>query len=213
MNDNLDLANIERKTWTHQFKDGLTEIMLGWIIICVALFERNLIFGLPEALVPALMFVPMFLIFAVKKYIIESRIGKVKYAIFTSPLHKKSILYSSAIIIPAFIIYLIDSKTGLNWITLNGHNLTGLIILWLALIIDHAILAKMLKFQRLFYYICLMGGALVLSEIFSAYRFSQFIITLPPAAGGLILIMAGLYLFIKLLKKYPKPAGGLINES
>jgi len=205
MNPKLDLDQLERETWAHQFKDGLFEISFGWLMIWASLLDQDLSFGLPKGVGLVLIFAPLPFLFVAKRYLSEPRIGKVKLALSRSPLRIRSIIYSFVIMIPAFLVFILDKDNAMNWLTVNGHDLTGNFIVWLGLMIAAAIQTQVLKTWRMFCYLVLLCSAMVLKEILLAYPVFVVYALWPPVIAGSIIMLIGIFVFIAFLKKYPKP--------
>ena len=136
MTENLDLKEIEKKTWRSFFEDGIFEIYMGtlhvgvgiaWSFIDVAPFSIYNLFGI-------MLIVFGFLFFILgKRFITYPRVGKIKFGRKRKVRKLKTIIVLSVNLVILLIFYLIGLLFGLFlalmyipgvqvWLAMNGIN-------------------------------------------------------------------------------------------
>jgi hypothetical protein len=212
MLNTIDLKQIERKAFRSTYEDGLMDIYLGVIVAASGIFMHR-----PESGYSAINIIVMLLIFAVlqglyqagKKYITLPRMGQVRFG----PLRRQkkrsmAIILGIIVLVQAFLVGL----TFIGWMSeklfasFGDYNSERLAVAALASLFvgpPMLVMAFLNDYPRGYYIAVLMALA-----VFLMILTNQPIYTL--VIGGLI-IVPGMMLFVRFLRKYPIPQGGEVN--
>jgi hypothetical protein len=211
MNSKFDLKEIERKAFRSTFQDGLWDIYMGLIIICMAMFMYRPPTGYsPVNIVLCLvMFCLVYGLFmAGKKFITLPRMGQVKFGEI-----RKRKMRSLAILMGIFVLFtaVLVVLTSLSWRApglgirfpfpfREGGSTLPLVAGLGGLVVggSMACWAFFSDFSRGLYIAALMTLAVVLMITFNQPVF--------PVIIGAVTITPGVVLLIKFLKAYPLPA-------
>jgi hypothetical protein len=211
MSETLDLKAIERKAFRSTHQDGLWDIYIGGIVLCMTL----LAYSTDSEAFPLLSFglyllgmLAFYLIFwAGKKYLTAPRLGQVKFG----PQRQRRKL-TLAIVLGAIILLqaLIVVGTGLLWanpgwaaslgIASADPDLERLLVASLGALFvgpSMVLIAYFTDFSRGYYIAFVMSLA-----VFSLIWFGQ------PAylvAAGLLILIPGVVLFTRFLRQHPLP--------
>jgi len=201
MSERIDLKGLERKAWTSYLQDGLLDIFLG-----LSLLAMGVILLVPDAGVSdsagllifvGLLVLALLILGAGKRYVTIPRIGRAEFGEERKEKKRKAGVYVSAAFL-LLVLLLVLGRTVTD--TLFGPVLgevvltigTGVAIaaaIWLA--------AYFKDFPRGYLY-----GALYGIAFSCAFLFDEPIVFV--VAGALILLI-GLTVFIRFLRKYPAP--------
>ncbi|MDX1798885.1 MAG: hypothetical protein R3255_09585 [Candidatus Lokiarchaeia archaeon] len=207
MTENLDLKYIEKKILKTAHQHGLFDMMIGFIVLGMAfgpIFRESLPPPYNYFLWPliVLLIAEISVIF-VLKYVIQPRIGIAKPGPSLKSLRKKLIIVISiqVIIHLIFIIVLIiGTGTGIH-----VEGIMFLLIIGLFFIPIFAIIAYLMKYPRLYLIGMLIWLAIFINELLYDpidYRIRWL---LSYGIIGSVIFITGLVIFIRFLKKYPKP--------
>ncbi|MFX0039247.1 MAG: hypothetical protein ACFFAB_07935, partial [Candidatus Heimdallarchaeota archaeon] len=148
---NIDLKEIEKKTWRSTLEDGLLDIYFGILVLSIGI---GITLGdlLPEpfdSLLPIiLMIIGLILFLLGKKFITQPRLGVVKFGFRQKSRKRKTVIVlsiNSIILLILFIIRLINPELGL---ILPGY-IEGLIIGLLFITVPLCFAAYFLQYERL----------------------------------------------------------------
>ncbi len=208
MSTGLNLKEIERKAFLSTYQDGLWDLYMGLIVMCMSIFIYHPASGYsPRNLILLLVvFVVAYgLFFAGKKYITVPRMGQVRFGAI-----RKRKARTLAIILGVFILLQVGlvGITTRGWANLGlGETLNNLLpegastlplvaaIGSLMVGISMIVIAYFSDFLRGYYIAILMALAVFLMVYLNEPLY-------PIIIGGLILL-PGLVLFIRFLKTYP----------
>ncbi|MFX0005881.1 MAG: hypothetical protein ACFFA7_10955 [Promethearchaeota archaeon] len=207
MANNIDLKEIEKKILKSAHQHGLFDLMLGFIVTGMAfgpIFRESLpppynYFTWPLILI----IIATIFIFITLKYVIQPRIGIVKPGPSIKSMRKKLfivVLIQFVIQLTIFILLIIGNGPGIQ-----VEGITFILIIGLFFIPFFAIIAYLMKFPRLYFIGMLIWLAIFINELlydFIDYRIRWLLSY--GVMGGIILLM-GSIIFIRFLKKYPKP--------
>jgi len=217
MSIELNLKEIERKAFRFTYQDGLWDINLGLIVVFMSIFIYRPASGyspLNIILSSLLIALANGIFWAGKKFITLPRMGQVRFGEVRK--RKKRTL---AIILGVFILLQVGLvvTTALSWVIpevgkklngfLPGHDSTLLVVAAIGSLmvgISMIVIAYFSDFPR-GYYIAIMMAIAVFLMIYINQPIYPIII------GGLI-ILPGLVLFIRFLRRYPLQQGGIPNE-
>jgi len=211
MSTQLDLKAIERKAFRSTYQDGLWDIYMGLIVVCMSIFIYRPAdgYGPMNIILMLLMFSVAYCLFwAGKKYITLPRMGQVRFGAV-----RKQKGRTLAIVLGVFILFQVglvglthfglanpEVSTKLNdYINRPSSNLSGLLIVATvaSLMVGPGmiVIAYFSDFPR-GYYIAVM---MALAVFFIVYLNQP---VYPIIIGGLI-ILPGLVLLVRFLKTYP----------
>jgi len=201
MVEEIDLKELEKKAYKTTLQDGLMDVEIG--ILFVGMGINAFLSDLVPRIVNILGFVIVGIIavmpiFIGKKYIVQPRVGLIKFGPKRKAKKKKILVFSVINTIILVIVVILTLNSVLQQIPLRGVALLlvlGLLFATLPL----SIMAYLLQFPRLFVYGLLIGFGLSLAEILE-FSLTVFLI-------GIIILIVGLTYLIKFIRKYPRPEG------
>jgi len=211
MSSQINLKEIERKAFRSTYQDGLWDLYLGLIVVCMFIFVYRPAEGhSPTNIVLALLGVLLArsLFWAGKKFITLPRMGQVRFRAMRKQKEKTTLAIILGVVV--FIQVGMVGLTTLSWLNhevaakINGFLKAGdLMLLVVAAIgslmvgVSMILIAYFSDFPR-GYYIAVMMWLAVFLMIYLNQPVYPIII------GGLI-ILPGLVLFVRFLKEYPLP--------
>lgn len=207
MTENLDLKEIEKKTWRSFFEDGIFEIYMGSLYLGVGI-TSSLFDIAPFSLFHLFgYFIIIFgLIFFIlgKKFITYRRVGKIKFGRKRKVRKLKTILILSVNFIILSVFYLIGVFAPPSYLIFPSW-LNSLIMGVLFTTIPISLVAYFLDMPRFYIIAFQFGITFFLFELFSLFLLEPFNLILTFTINGSIMIGMGLNCFVKFLKKYPSP--------
>ncbi|MBA7503240.1 hypothetical protein ES706_01848 [subsurface metagenome] len=206
MAENVDLKALDKKIFKTTNEDGLMDIYLGILFMSMgiqALF-RDIVPGVMGYLGIYLIIIGFAFTFFIigKKKITAPRMGIVKISVKTSPIKKKLVLFLGINVAVSFIIFILTFLGLFQFVQIDPIIFTlsiGLGIITLPI----SLLAYFSKTPRWYIIAIVLGLGFFLSEIFYPVvgspldSFIAFSIT-----GGSIIVM-GLVVLSRFIKKYP----------
>jgi hypothetical protein len=201
MNDALDLKTLERNAWRSYHQDGLWDIYLGLLLWELALILGSGLDWLENEWLRFLFYLVLlggawFLFWAGKRYITTPRLGLVKFG----PARKRRKLHLALILggftLVTVILFILTLAAKNN----NASLPPGLpVFLFSGLFVGAAIatIAWFNDYPRGYYIAVIYALCFGLGEYLD--NFAIFWI------GGLLVMVPGVYLFIRFLKEHPKP--------
>ena len=208
MGEDIDLKELEKRAYTSIFQDGLFDIFIGLIVIGWITNSLGDFFDTPFVITILFSYyiVVCTLFILLKAFVSTPRMGKAKFGP-TRKLNVKRFFIFSIINTSILVILLVLPYTGLfQGISVGGllfPLLISTVFIWFPL----SLVAFFIKFNRMYVYAIIGGLAFFFSDVlrdFVPYLISSCIIF--GISGGIILII-GLRIFLKFLKKYPKEGG------
>lgn len=194
MSTSVDLKKIERKAWLSFHQDGLADMFFGTLMV---IFWFNITFLRNEEWLPiVLILIPMLLYIIVKRFIVQPRMGMVKFGF----KRKRNMLIAFFILLGSVLLNLvflalasvfstdISSWIGKNWIPL---------IILAKVIIIMSLLAYLIDFPRLNWMMAAFVAAFIAGEFFDIWYVF-------PIAGSIVAIV-GIVLFVRFLREHPLP--------
>jgi hypothetical protein len=207
----ISLREAERKAFRATINDGLWDILLGcWVLM----------FAIGPFLSPSLgdfwssaVFLPFWglvflVIWLVRKYVVTPRVGSVK---FGQARKTKLMKFSIVMLVMNVIAFILGLAAAMNLGRVPGQIFP--IIFGLIFLIPFSIAAYFLDLSRLYIYGLLVGLSPLLGEwlyISGNASHHGFPITFGTTAG--IMILAGLAIFVRLLRDNPVPKEGIPSE-
>ncbi|MFX1431334.1 MAG: hypothetical protein ACFFCY_14305 [Promethearchaeota archaeon] len=207
MVENIDLKKIEKNVLKIAHNHGLFDFIIGFIVMGMSfgpIFRESLPSPYKYFLWPlTLIIIASILIFIVFKYVIQPRIGIAKPGPSLKSTGRKLLI----VILVQFtiqLIFIVLLITGSG----SGIQVSGILfilIVGLFFIPIFAIIAYLMKYPRLYLIGILIWLAIFINELLYDpldYRIRWF---LSFGVIGCIILIIGLVIFIRFLKKYPLP--------
>ncbi len=216
MKSSLNLKEIEKRAFRSTYEDGLWDIYYGLMIILMAGILTRPIegYGWVNLVFLVAGYAAAFLLFrAGKKYITVPRLGMVTFGEIrkkknhTMRLILVVFLFLQILLLVGTFVALVNPVAG-NWLDrqLAGNNELLLVSLVAALIlcVGIPIVAYFSDFSRGYYIAILMALAVFVMLFFER--------ALYPIIIGLLIVLSGLVLLFRFLKRYPLPGGDNEHE-
>jgi hypothetical protein len=211
MSQKISLKEAERKAFISAYNDGLWDIFLGcfFLTFIIALYLSPILgdFWSSVAQLPfwGLAYLAIWLI---RRYVVTPRIGRVTFGQARKARLRKFALVLLAINVAAFIMGLI---AALSFGRVSGQ-VTG-IIFGMILLMGFSMAAYFLDFSRLYIYGLLVGLSPMVGEWLWTHGYAShhgFPITFGTSA--VIMILAGLAVFVRFLRDNPIPTERIPSE-
>jgi hypothetical protein len=217
MSARLDLKEIERRAFRSTYQDGLWDMLWGAIVMAMAIFLHRPKDGYAPTniiVMVVVMAVVYGLFLAGKWFITLPRMGQVRFG----PARKQkgrtlAIILGLVVLVQAGIVGL----TTLGWLSpevaaqvngfLAGHGLERLAVATLGSLFvgpSMVLIAYFIDFPRGYYIAAMMSLAVFLMILVNQPIYAVVI-------GGLI-VLPGLVLFVRFLKRYPLPQESVPHE-
>jgi MFS family permease len=198
MSQNINLKEIERKSWTSYFQDGFYDIFMGLLMLGMGL---NLLVDANDWYIAVLWLVGLLILIIGRRLITIPRVGRVKFGPERRIKQKKVVI----VLMISLIVGL-----ALSFIPLSGVEPSKIVVaavagVWIILIFS--LVAYFMDFRRLYAY-----GLLFAISMALANALDDLIPTILFFASGSIALLVGLVVLIRLIRKYPKTANGLHLE-
>ncbi|NHJ22933.1 MAG: hypothetical protein EAX89_00040 [Candidatus Lokiarchaeota archaeon] len=205
MSNNIELKVLEKKAWRTTFDDGIFDIYMGILIISIGFgisFYDYLPFPINILIGPIIIGLGLAFFILSKKYLIQPRIGIVKFGRKRKVRKLKTMIIISINVVFLFTIFLLNLSGIFQYLMIPPFLYT-LFTELLVLTLPLCLVAYFLQYNRLYFIAILMGISFSLadaSSIFIPIPFNFLITYL--LIGGLIIGM-GLFYFIRFLHRYP----------
>lgn len=212
MSQQISLKEAERKAFKTKIDDGLWDILLGsyFLMFVAALYLSPSLgdFWSSALLVPGVGLV-FLVIWLVRKYIITPRMGMVK---FGTARKAKLWRFTIVMLVINSIAFILGIAAWLTFGQVPGMMISA--VFGLTLLVSFSIGAYFLDIARLYVYGLVSGFAPIVGE----YLWKQGFVThhgFPVifGGGGSIMIIVGLYIFIRLLHDNPVMHGEIPSEN
>ena len=205
MSQNINLKEIEQKAWTSYFHDGLWDICWGFILLGV---------GLSMIMVQMYVMLACFALaiasLFVKKRLARSRMGHVRFSSERTAKTKRANIIApitiAVLVVLVFVpIWSVSSNmpsSGLNaWLSNYHLVLVGAILAALLILT-----AYMVEVKRYYIYATVILIAFYIAQLLISYS------GIPVAATGGVILLIGLVVLTRFLRKYPKPPKELAHS-
>jgi hypothetical protein len=209
---NINLKELERNAFRSVFQDGLWDIFIGFLFtqfaIAPFLNERGLgDFWSSVVLFPIYMIV-LAGVMLLKKYVVAPRLGLVQFSKKRKSKFKKLILMINVILVIGIVaaVFFVDlSNLQIKWLFPATFSMI--------LLIGFSVTAYLLDLARFYIYGALNGLAVVIGELlYHFYGASHHGLPIVFGATSSLMIIIGIVLLAKFLRKYPKPGEDLNLE-
>jgi len=205
--NNIDLKEIEKKTWRSTLEDGLLDIYFGMLVLSIGL---GITLGdlLPEpfdSLLPIILMIIGLIFFLLgKKFITQPRLGIVKFGFRQKTRKLKTAIVlsiNSIILLILFIIRLVNPDLRLIF----PIYIEGLIIGLLFITVPLCFAAYFLQYTRLYFIAILVGLSFFLSDLLSIVIQEPFDALVAFSITSSIIIILGILSLVKFIRKYQIP--------
>lgn len=197
MSQNINLKEIERKSWTSYFQDGFWDILMGLLMLGTGF---NILFDETVWYI-AIFSLALLILIVGRRLITIPRVGRVNFGPERRIKQKK-----------VFIVLAISLIVGsaISFIPLSGVEPSKIVVaavagVWIILILS--LVAYFMDFRRLYAY-----GLLFAISMALANALDDLIPTILFFVSGSIALLVGLIVLIRFIRKYPKTADGLPLE-
>jgi len=207
MSMNLDLKNLERSAFRTNFKDGLTDVLLGSVFVVMSLVPLLESWGIPRLFGYLTSFALLFLVWAgirmVKIMFVQPRLGT---AVFSSDRQNriKQARVALAIMVLVTIALVILTATGLMQNLFGTFGIwSGYLFIGAVFVLTLSLLAFFLDYPRLYAY----AWFLAFMDPFTVWLETQTGWIFPRGAtifGGVIVVI-GLITFVRFYLSHPLP--------
>lgn len=198
MNLIINLKEIQRKILSSPYEDGLIDLMIGTIFSLTAV---NVIFKGSSYFFIPLIIIPIVLLLFAKKYITAPRMG----VVIIGRSEKRRMLPVYIIIAFSIIFNVIfEYMTRYGYYAGTRNILSAQTIFATKAMIVFVLIAYFINFKRLYIYGILFAMTIPISKILQLKNIisdNREGLLFP----GLIIMIAGIVIFIRFIKKYPLP--------
>ncbi len=207
--ENIDLKEIEKKTWRSTLEDGILDIYFGILVLSIGI---GITLGdlLPEpfdSLLPIILMIIGFIIFLLgKKFITQPRLGLVKFGFRQKSRKLKTVIVlsiNSVILLIIYIIRLVNPDLRIIFPVYLEGLFTGLLFITVPLFFA----AYFLQYPRLYFIAILVGLSFFLSDLLSLIIPEPFDALTAFGITSFVIIFIGMISLIKFIRKYPLPKG------
>ena len=206
MQNNIDLKQLEKKVNKDRFLDGTMDVIFGAIIINGTLAEWGFFTYKSFPLGSLLFFTPFIIAYyLINKYITRPRIGYAKFSIRTRPHLLRRTLIPSSIFIALMVVIGFMETGKLPWLKIPGFDYAAAIIGAAGIIVLFYLMSDYTGVKRFFGYGIGMGVCILISAPFTKSTGSETVEHLLFTALGIIMMITGVIIFLRFLKKYPLP--------
>lgn len=207
MAENIDLKDLEKRTFKSTMQDGFFDIYFGILILgngFASIFDAEQNTGVYFMVLIAIIGVGLAVFIAGKKLVTEPRMGKVKFGKARKVRKAKTSIILSINALVLLIIFLITANTGGSAIIMDP--LVQLLLMGIFLMaLPLCLVGYFLQFPRLYLYGVLFGTLFFFVEILRLFVASPFNVLIAFGTVGGVITITGIVVLIQFLKKYPKP--------
>ncbi|MFH1848636.1 MAG: hypothetical protein ABH879_00450 [archaeon] len=188
----MGLKEIETKAWTSTFEDGITDIVIGLILVVSTICQ--LFDDLRYYLYP-LYLVPVVFSMVAKRYVTVPRMGRVKFSVARN---RKLYLLVSIMTASILLLLMLTFFGKLQQIA-NAGILVGVIVFTICVTI-----AYFMNFHRMYVYAVLFTASFAMSELAIARTGSIPGGAYAWAVSAAIILTIGAYHLVRFIKRYPE---------
>lgn len=205
MNDKINLKQLEKKTWTATFQDGLWDVYFGLFIMGLGLAPLGRFLGLPETIGVLILVISWDIVAGLvlilgKIYISRPRIGFVKFGQIRKRRNKLLAVFLG-INVGLTVIIFIFTLVGMFQLSLPGY-MAMLVIGLLFITTPFSFIAYFIQLKRVYLYALLGGFGLFFSELLTPILDSPFNDLLVFVSFGGMILVFGIIILIRFLSKY-----------
>jgi hypothetical protein len=197
MSYELDMKEIERQVYLSYSEDGLVDIAIGSMIMAWGI----MLLAEPSGLIALLGVLGMGIWYLGKRFITIPRIGTVQPGPKIERRLTNLAIFLVILGVIAFLGILVSRAFGSLFITDHPLGILGLVIA-----AGVALLAYLLNTTRIYIYAAILfvafaGGEILAGTVTSFDAFAMSVI-----AGGVLILLSGLIVLLRFVRKYPYPA-------
>jgi hypothetical protein len=192
MKQAMNLKELEKRAFTSSFQDGLLDIFMGAMLLIGG------IRSITDYVWYTLLILPLILVLPLgKMFITTPRLGHVKFGPARKLKQGKVIAVLTISVLATFALLMLP-KSGFVLPPKMLISPIWLVAGWIAVVFG--IISYYLDFKRLFAYGLLFAISEVLSGLFGVY-----IGAIAQTISGIAVLLVGLFVLARFLRKYPKP--------
>jgi len=199
MEDSDSLKEIERRAYRSTFEDGFYEITCSLLFLLFAWIPILEAFGIPGFYCYPVILIPAMILWLGKRYVTIPRLGAVEFGEKRKAIRRYTALIGlGAIILMLPLVIMMFAKGipgGLTWQMVA-------IIAAPAIVIG----ALLMNYARMYVYAALFFFSILASEFLLSYINKLLGSLLVFGLPGIAIAGYGIFLLVKFLKAYPKPA-------
>ncbi|MFX1463415.1 MAG: hypothetical protein ACFFBF_10290 [Promethearchaeota archaeon] len=203
--ENINLKEIEKKTWRSTLEDGILDIYFGILVLGLGMgMTLSPVMPNPiDKFIPIIFIgIGLFFFLTAKKFITKPRLGVVKFGFKRKGRKLKTLIVLSINLLILLILFLIRFTNPELILEFPGY-LDGLILGLLFITAPVCFAAYFLQYSRFYLSGLLVGLSFFLSDVFSIFIPEPFdTLIVYSLISGIIIIM-GIVFLIKFLRKYP----------
>jgi hypothetical protein len=196
MAERISLKEVERKAWTSYFEDGLWDIFFGAMLLIGGIRSVTDYVWYTLLILPLILVLPLG-----KRFITIPRLGLVKFGPSRKAKQEKALV---ALIISVLAIFALLLLPNSGLALPPKMLISPMMAVWIAVIFG--ILAYYLDFWRLFAYGLLFAISEALWGLFGGY-----IGAMAQIISGITVLLIGLFVLARFLRKYPQPGEATSN--
>ncbi len=214
MSEKISLKEAERKAFRATFLDGLNDILLGLMLLSLVLSSI-----LRETIEPLLNYLPVLevivigipIFYAAKKWLVTPRIGLVKF----TPHRRKKMgnvrWFLIGLFIITLIVFLLPFINPGAPVTIKGPYWLVDAVFGLFVIALFSFMAYSLEQPRMHLYGLVLGLSLPFDVVFEKTTGLDWALGL--FIAGILMLVTGIVIFVRFLRDYPIPEGGVYGGS
>jgi hypothetical protein len=193
----IDLKNIELKSWTSYFQDGLWDIFIGLLMLGMGIYIL-----LDEIIWHILILSLALLVLIVGRRLVTiPRVGRVKFGPARKFKQKKVMAVGAISLLVGLALSFIPLSVA------DPPQTVVAAIAWIWIVLIFGLVAYFMDFRRLFAY-----GLLFAIAMAFVIAFDNLIPTILVLVSGGIALITGLVMFTHFIRNYPLPAAGPNSE-
>ena len=212
MSLSVSLKEAERRAFRTKYDDGLWDILLGCFFLMFAI--APLLSASLGDFWSSVVFLPFWglaylLIWLVRRYVVSPRVGMVKFG----PARRKKLMwFTTLMLVVNAIMLILGIVAAFSFGKVSGYLMA--LGLGLFLLFGCNLAAYLLDFPRLYVYGLMLGLSIPVGEwLFTHGYASHHGYPLTFGADSTIMILVGLLVFLRLLRKFPMPVEGIPPET
>lgn len=211
MTAGISLKEAERKVFTSTFQDGLTDILIGsfFLTFAIAPFLSSTMGDFWAVAV----FVPFWAVLWIAGRVIRHRVIRPRtgYVSFGAARKARLRKFTTLMLIANIILFILGAVAAFNVEAMPGRVIS--VVFGFMLLAGFSVAAYFLDFRRLFVYGLLVGFSPLIGEwLFEKGIASHHGFPIVFGIAAAVMILCGLFLFVRLLRRSPLPAAGFPAE-
>jgi hypothetical protein len=198
MNRSESLKEIERRAYRSTFEDGIYDIQFGLLFLVFAWIAILEAIGISRFIGYSLFVIPLIFPWLAKRYITIPRMGSVEFGSKRKSKRRLSLLIGAIIILLTLpLIIMIAGQS------IEGQ--TGWLLIAMFAMPVFVIAVYFMDFPRLWIYAALLIAGVLESELLLGCVDTPYNTLISFGIPGVIILLIGLALLIRFVRKHPRP--------